>query len=181
MKIARQGARLTRRQFVASSAAGTVVAAVGCKSLGNSAWEFLSASQAKTLGAICDQIIPPDDYPGATEAGVLNYIDKQLVRHYKRHREAYRQGLEAAQTLSRRLTGRDLDEAAAPQQFQVVSALADQDPQFFSLVKDHTMQGYYGSPRHGGNIDAQSWRMLGVPEPPVRGRAQYDLRKGAQQ
>jgi len=37
------------------------------------------------------------------------------------------------------------------------------------------MQGYYGSPRHGGNRDAISWRMLGLDEPPLRGRAQYDL------
>jgi gluconate 2-dehydrogenase gamma chain len=41
------------------------------------------------------------------------------------------------------------------------------------------MEGYYGSPRHGGNRDAVSWRMLGLDEPPLRGRAQYDLRKGS--
>ena len=40
----------------------------------------------------------------------------------------------------------------------------------------HTMEGYYGSPRHGGNRDAASWHMLGLAEPPLRGRAQYDLR-----
>jgi gluconate 2-dehydrogenase gamma chain len=41
------------------------------------------------------------------------------------------------------------------------------------------MEGYYGAPRHGGNRDAVSWRMLGLDEPPLRGRAQYDLRKGS--
>jgi gluconate 2-dehydrogenase gamma chain len=41
----------------------------------------------------------------------------------------------------------------------------------------HTLEGYYGSPRHGGNRDAASWRMLGLDEPPLRGRAQYDLTK----
>jgi gluconate 2-dehydrogenase gamma chain len=50
---------------------------------------------------------------------------------------------------------------------------------FFELVREHTMEGYYGSPRHGGNRDAVSWRMLGLDEPPLRGRAQYDLRKGS--
>ena len=48
---------------------------------------------------------------------------------------------------------------------------------FFDLVRNHTMQGYYGSPRHGGNRDAVSWRMLGLDEPPLRGRAQYDFTK----
>jgi gluconate 2-dehydrogenase gamma chain len=37
------------------------------------------------------------------------------------------------------------------------------------------MQGFYGDPRHGGNRDRVSWKMLGVPYPPVRGRLRYDL------
>ena len=32
------------------------------------------------------------------------------------------------------------------------------------------MMGFYGDPRHGGNKDRVSWRMLGVPDPPIRGR-----------
>jgi gluconate 2-dehydrogenase gamma chain len=57
----------------------------------------------------------------------------------------------------------------------VVHALVQQNPAFFELVRKHTLEGYYGSPRHGGNRDAVSWRMLGVSEPPIRGRAQYGL------
>jgi len=30
--------------------------------------------------------------------------------------------------------------------------------------------GFYGDPRHGGNKDRVSWRMLGVADPPIRGR-----------
>jgi len=61
----------------------------------------------------------------------------------------------------------------------VVTALESQNGAFFNLVRQHTLEGYYGSPRHGGNRDAVSWRMLGLDEPPLRGRAQYDLRKGS--
>jgi gluconate 2-dehydrogenase gamma chain len=75
--------------------------------------------------------------------------------------------------------GRDLAALAAPQQLEVVSAIEQQNRKFFELVRSHTLEGYYGTPRHGGNRDAVSWRMLGLDEPPVRGRAQYDLRKGA--
>jgi gluconate 2-dehydrogenase gamma chain len=60
-----------------------------------------------------------------------------------------------------------------------VGLIERQDRTFFGLLRNHTLQGYYGSPRHGGNRDVVSWRMLGVDEPPVRGRAQYDLRKGS--
>jgi gluconate 2-dehydrogenase gamma chain len=38
-------------------------------------------------------------------------------------------------------------------------------------VVSHTMQGFYGDPRHGGNRNWASWRMLGVPITPVRGRS----------
>jgi gluconate 2-dehydrogenase gamma chain len=33
---------------------------------------------------------------------------------------------------------------------------------FFAMVIDHTMQGFYGSPEHGGNRDEASWKMLGI-------------------
>jgi gluconate 2-dehydrogenase gamma chain len=40
----------------------------------------------------------------------------------------------------------------------------------FNLILQHALQGYYGNPRHGGNYDYASWRMLGIPIVPVRGR-----------
>jgi gluconate 2-dehydrogenase gamma chain len=61
----------------------------------------------------------------------------------------------------------------------VVRALEQHERRFFELVRNHTMEGYYGSPRHGGNRDAVSWRMLGLDEPPVLGRAQYDFTQGS--
>ena len=33
---------------------------------------------------------------------------------------------------------------------------------FFQMVVDHTMQGFYGSPKHGGNRGEASWKMLGI-------------------
>ena len=80
--------------------------------------------------------------------------------------------------MSRKRFGKDLAELTSPEQFEVVSAIEQQYLDFFNLVRAHTLQGYYGSPRHGGNRDAVSWRMLGLDEPPLRGRAQYNLKKG---
>ena len=54
---------------------------------------------------------------------------------------------------------------------------ADSSSEFFAYVVDHTMQGYYGDPRHGGNREGASWKMLGLPYPPIRGRLRYDLTK----
>jgi gluconate 2-dehydrogenase gamma chain len=60
----------------------------------------------------------------------------------------------------------------------VVSDLSQQEPTFFELVRSHTLEGYYGSPRHGGNRDAVSWRMLGLDEPPVAGPRAIRPEKG---
>ena len=178
MPSRRKDGLLTRRQFVAAGALGSAALAAGCHRGQRDAWQFLTEEQAQTLQAICDQIIPADEFPSASQAGVLNYIDSQLMRAYRRHRDVYRRGLEQAQTLSRKRFGQDLAALTPAQQFDLVSALESQEGKFFSLVRNHTMEGYYGSPRHGGNRDAVSWRMLGLSEPPPLGRAQYDLRKG---
>jgi len=179
MHSGKKAGALTRRQFVAVSAAGGLAAAAGCKTGGNGNWEFLSDQQARVLAALCDQIVPADEFPSASQDGVLNYIDRQLVRHYRRHQDAYRDGLEAADAISRKRFGRSLPEVAPTQQWEVAQTLELENSAFFTLLRNHTFEGYYGSPRHGGNRDAQSWRMLGLAEPPALGRAQYDLRKGS--
>jgi gluconate 2-dehydrogenase gamma chain len=179
MQSSKNAALLTRRQFVAMGAMGSVALAVGCAPGEQGSWEFLSEDQARALAVLCDQIIPADDFPSASQAGVLTYIDRQLFRHYRRHQDAYRDGLKKASKMSVECFGKQLAQLPAPQQLEVASAIEQQDRQFFELVREHTLEGYYGSPRHGGNRDAVSWRMLGLPEPPPLGRAQYDLRKGA--
>jgi len=157
---------------------GAVALAVGCTVHNHGSWDSLNDVQARTLAAICDQIVPADDFPSASQAGVLTYIDRQLARHYRRNRNNYRDGLEQADAISRKRFGRDLAELAPQQQFELVSDISHQNPEFFNLVRSHTLEGYYGAPRHGGNRDAVSWRMLGMDEPPLSGRAQFDLRKG---
>lgn len=170
---------LTRRQFVAAGALSGSAIAIGCKGSGEGDWEFFTGEQAATLKAICDQIVPGDDFPSASDAGVITFIDRQMVRHFRRFRGAYRDGLERADALSRSRFGRELAALAPQQQLEVVTAIEQQDRAFFELVRNHTLDGYYGPPRHGGNRDAVSWRMLGLDEPPLNGRAQYGLKKGS--
>jgi gluconate 2-dehydrogenase gamma chain len=81
--------------------------------------------------------------------------------------------------MSMKRFGQELAALSRQQQFEVVSAMEGEESRFFEMVRRHTLEGYYGSPRHGGNRDAVSWRMLGLAEPPLLGRAQYDLRKGS--
>jgi gluconate 2-dehydrogenase gamma chain len=169
---------LSRRAFLEMGAIAGAALATGCATRKRGNWEFFTDDEAATLTAICDQIIPADDFPSASQAGVLNYIDKQITRHYRRHQRAYRKGLERANQISRQHCGKILVSATPTEQLQVVTSLEQSDKPFFQLVRGHTFEGYYGSPRHGGNRNAISWHMLGIDDPPIRGRSRYDLKKG---
>lgn len=177
MRSGSNSLHLTRRQFVAAGAFGGTALVIGCTSRNQNGLSFLTDVESRALAGICDQIIPADDFPSASQAGVLIYIDRQLTRHYRRFRDTYRDGLVQADAMSRTRFGTDLASLSAPQQAELVTELSNQNPKFFNLVRNHTFEGYYGAPRHGGNRDAISWRMLGMAEPPIRGRAQYENRK----
>jgi gluconate 2-dehydrogenase gamma chain len=166
-----------RREILVGGAAAGVALVSGCRSHA-SRWLVFTEEQARTLAALCDQIIPADDWPSASQAGVLTFIDRQLTGPYRRHRKAYRKGLEEAAKLAQARFGVALAVASPALQLAIAQAVEQQNPTFFSLVRNHTMQGYYGSPRHGGNRDGVSYRMLGLDVPLVRGRAQYDLTAG---
>ena len=104
-----------------------------------------SDAEAKLVAAMTDLIIPADDTPGALAAGVVFYIDRQLAGPLRRYRGAYRDGLMKWAEFS------TSDEAFL-------------GSSFFQMVVDHTMQGFYGAPSHGGNAGAVSWKMLGIED-----------------
>lgn len=170
---------LNRRQFALASAISGATTIIGCHNSAGFSGDVLSDNQARILSVLCDQIVPADDFSGASQAGVVTYIDRQLARHYRRHQDTYRAGLAQTDEMSRDRFGPAFADATPQQQLQIVTALEKESRTFFELLRQHTMEGYYGSPRHGGNRDAASWHMLGLTEPPLRGRAQYDLRSTA--
>ena len=171
---------LRRRRFL--RIAGTATACGALVSCGRPAtpWRCLTAAEGRTLEAICEQIVPTDQAPGAAWAGVVNFIDRQLMGPYRRQLNAYRTGLMEIDRASAGKFGKNFADLDAQQQTALLQLLEGSGKLFFSTVIAHTMQGYYGDPRHGGNRDAVSWRMLGVPVIPIRGRNRYEFpKKGA--
>jgi gluconate 2-dehydrogenase gamma chain len=175
----RKPTRLKRRKFIGI---GLTAASGGLASCGRSGggpyWRFFTEAEARTIDAICEQIIPADDFPGARAAGVVNFIDLQLSRHYRKHREAYRNGVTEVDTLSSTHFGKPFADLASEQQVEILLEMESKESEFFGLVLAHTMQGFYGDPRHGGNRGEVSWKMLGLPSPPVRGRVPYEPKAG---
>ncbi|MBI1388924.1 MAG: hypothetical protein GC154_10800 [bacterium] len=173
--------RLGRRTFLqiaaTVSAGGSILA---CKEP-VTVWKFFTPEEIATLDAVCERIIPADDYPGASWAGVVNYIDRKVTYVFQDKQSQYRKGLAGVNDTSQALFEADFTALSAEQQDSVLETLSSgkapgeawktQSPSsFFNLVISHAMQGFYGDPRHGGNKDFISWRMLGIPHPPVRAR-----------
>jgi len=166
---------MNRRRFLQTTATAAAVFTGAC-SASRQQGRFLSKSELATLEAICEQIIPADQDPGAAWAGAVNYIDRQLAGFYREHRQVYRSGIAEAD----RRAGGNFAQAPSERQIEILKDMEKDEKTkvFFSLAVSHTMQGFYGNPRHGGNRDYCSWRMLGVTVSPVRGRNQYDFTKG---
>jgi len=179
--------KLNRRAFLQAALVAAAGAGVACSTNGTP-WRFFTVDEARTLAAISDQIVPPDQDPGAAWAGVVNYIDRQLCGPFQNLQPTYRRGIAGVDQSSLLLYGKQFADLDSPRLIDVLHRLEDghapgaiwklgSSSEFFALLVDHTMQGYYGDPRHGGNREGASWKMLGLPYPPIRGRLKYDLTK----
>jgi len=184
---------VSRRSAIKMLAVGSLGAAVG---VGVTAlvtrldrsptprYYFFTADEAAPLVALCEQLIPADDAAGATQAGVIDYIDRQLLGPLSRHQGRYRSGLASLQRTSLSLYQTAFEKLGNAQQTVLVTLLEQggcpgelwgepTQKAFFNLVLDHTRQGFYGSPRHGGNRDYASYRMMGLAYPNLVGQNRY--------
>ena len=141
---------------------------------------FFSEAEALIIAAAASRIFPNDDTgPGAQEAGVALYIDRQLAGPWGRDhfrftqgpfeedanpefgyqgkatpQEIYRQGLS-------QLQGFDvLDAALQDDRLKQI-----QDTLFFALLRQNTVEGMFSDPVHGGNKDMIGWQLIGFPGP----------------
>jgi gluconate 2-dehydrogenase gamma chain len=169
-----------RRGFLKTGAVAAAAGAVACGKP-DSPWRALTLPEAQTLAAACDCIIPQDQDPGASQAGVVVFVDRQLATREKERLPFWREGLRGLDASARRKHGRGFAEMPAEAQVallrEVEAGAGDKadwgevDPgEFFRQLRSHTMMGFYGDPRHGGNQDRVAWHMIGVPDPPIRGR-----------
>ena len=149
----------------------------------NGPWRFLTAREAALVDSISAQIIPEDQDPGGRTAGVVNFIDIQLTGPYKRYQEIYRQGLARLERTSLAFFQKPWSGLPFEDQTKLLAALEKGEAPkeiwdtvspagFFDLICEHCLQGYYGSPRHGGNRNYVSYRMIGIAYPQLCGRCQ---------
>jgi gluconate 2-dehydrogenase gamma chain len=136
----------------------------------------LGPREWKTLDAVVARILPSDDGPGAREAGVVGFIDRQLasgplaplapvVVELARRIELH----------ARKAHGRSYDELSAAEQDAIVGKLSRAElstslpeRQLYEALHGLTLEGFLSDPNHGGNVDQVGWKFVDFAEPTLR-------------
>ena len=140
---------------------------------------FFTETEALIVAAAASRIFPSDDSgPGAREAGVAVYIDRQLATSYGRDRYRYTQppfedaspefgyqGKETPRQIYREglkaLKGFHL----LPPDGQDKALQQIESSVFFALLRQNTIEGMFCDPMHGGNAGMVGWQLIGFPGP----------------
>lgn len=155
-------------------------------------YTFLNRQEAAFIEAAVARLIPADEkWGGAIEAGVPNYIDKQLGGSWGAGERLYRSGpwqkgtptqgyqlpftpaelfRTALKALAKQMK-KPLNKMTPEEQDSFLKSLekggTDLDgvpaEVFFSSLLQLTMEGFFSDPVYGGNYNKISWRMIGFP------------------
>lgn len=145
---------------------------------------FFNQHDADTVEAIAARVIPgtPAD-PGAREADVIVYIDRTVAGYHHDLQPLYRRGVWELDSYSNDLYGTpfvELPEESQDKILHEISAVPAHPTaqvgeteaerlglhvltRFFSVVRQHTIEGMFCDPAYGGNRDGVGWRLLGFP------------------
>ncbi|MBR7106130.1 MAG: gluconate 2-dehydrogenase subunit 3 family protein [Opitutales bacterium] len=175
----------TRRTFIKTSLAVSAgVALYGCNPSEASEQPF-TKSERDCLIAMAEQFIPADEeWGGATEAGVINYIENWVTKYHPTSLPIFKNGVESMQKSAQRLYSKNFQELDFNTQTNFLKQmekgkLSREDwtkinqQYFFEEMLTRSMQGFYGPPRHGGNKNYMSYRMCGIDMPHVLGQNRY--------
>jgi gluconate 2-dehydrogenase gamma chain len=186
-----------RRLFKAAGAAGAAAALpvstarAQQRQRSQQAYVFLNPAEAAFIEAAVSRLIPKDEAgAGALEAGVPNYIDKQLAGAWGAGERLYRSGPWREGTTSQ---GYQLPFTPAELFRNAIRAINEKQPRFAKLApkeqdafldslqkgKDDlgavpsnvffesllalTIEGFFSDPAYGGNRDMVAWKMIGFP------------------
>lgn len=154
---------------------------------------FFTESEAAIVAAAASRIFPSDDAgPGAKEAGVVIFIDRQLAgpwgRDARRYtHEPFDEGLAPEFGYQGKASPRDVyraglkelagfDSLAPAQQDEKLKQI--EDSVFFQLLRRNTIEGMFCDPIHGGNADLVGWQLIGFPGPRMSNIADIDTHNG---
>lgn len=153
---------------------------------------FFTEQEARVVSAACERIFPSDAAgPGAKEAGVVIYIDRQLAGPYGRDKYRYTKGPWVASVPEHGYQAKENPretyragirglgnflELTAEQQDAKLREI--EKSHFFQLLLEHTKEGMFCDPMHGGNAGMIGWQLIGFPGPQMSYRDEVDKHFG---
>ena len=169
---------LSRRDFLLNSASlakGSLVVLTApalltaCREAAESrqneaAYKVFTNEEAAELIAIAARIIPSDETPGATEAGVIYFLDN-IFAEPKREQEllALRDGLRELQYQVATGPGASYFHELSEQQQDEVLRESENTPFFFTM-RYLTIAGTFSLPEYGGNRDKVGYQIIGYED-----------------
>jgi len=153
---------------------------------------FFTAREARLVSAACERIFPRDaSGPGAADAAVVIYIDRQLAGPYGRDKYRYvkppfrtsvaEHGYQGKRNPRQiyRAGIRDLDDfVELSVEAQIRKLKEIETSSFFQLLRSHTIEGMFCDPVHGGNAGLVGWALVGYPGPQWSFREDIDRHYG---
>jgi len=129
---------------------------------GDATLKLLTPAQARDVIAIAAQIVPSGDTPGATEAGVVYFIDHVHAGLYAAQSSDFLDGLAGFQRdFAAGHAGRFAD-LAHEEQLAYLKSIADTP--FFQDMRFLTVLGLLSLPSYGGNRDKLGWQLVGFED-----------------
>lgn len=127
----------------------------------------------RTLRTVVDCLIPPDDFPGAYDAGVCEYLNRLFESDLRDEAEFFNTGLNSIEEEANARYGGSFQTLTSDQQTSTLEAIQHGDVvidwpvsprRFFDMLICTTAEGFYSNPEQGGNRRAISWFMTGFEE-----------------
>ncbi|MEX2261473.1 MAG: gluconate 2-dehydrogenase subunit 3 family protein [Bryobacteraceae bacterium] len=105
---------------------------------------YFPPAQYELLSSLVECIVPRTDTPGAVDAGVPEFIDRQ-VGGDKKLQARFRAGFSRLDAASRKRHGKPFANLDRERQIAVLQPLSARKDKFFQMVKEMTIDGYYTS------------------------------------
>lgn len=129
----------------------------------NAEFKVLGSDEASEFAAIAARIIPTDETPGATEAGVIYFIDTVLASSRSEMLEPMRSGLSDLQATASTRYGIETFGALSTEQQDELLTLIQEEP-FFNTMRYLTISGMFALPEYGGNRNLIGWKLIGFED-----------------
>ena len=119
-----------------------------------SAYRVLNEDDAADFAAIAARLIPTTDTPGASEAGVIHFIDQAFAADMAGSYEFALAGLAELNADGARFAALGTGE-------QDDALRQAEGTPFFELMRVMTIFGFFAMPSYGGNADRIAWKLIG--------------------